>query len=257
MAKDRSPTYPQFGIEEAIDRAHKIYDRAKGHSVPPIEVHRAWGYSSPNGPGLVAISTLKEYALLADQGRGSNRTLRLSELALKILRDDQEVSVDRNAAICEAAFHPKIFSQLLEKYGRELPANGVIETELKLNLGFSDKGAPKVVEKLRQTLAYCNSLGDPVVEAGEADDIVDADFEQLPQPEDDQTDTDRVEQTADGPRAQFNLSLKGGGRAAFAISSSDAISAHEAALILANVNHALVQCGAPTQQGNQFPAIEE
>ena len=256
LAKDRSPTYPQFGIEAAIKKARQIYEHAKGHAVPPIEVHKAWGYSSPNGPGLVAISTLKEFDLLVDEGRGTDRTLKLSGPALQILRDDQEVSGDRTAAICAAAFHPKIFNQLLGKYGRELPANGVIETELKLNRGFSDKAAPKVVEKLRQTLAYCASLGDPEVGADTAEDIVEADFEQLP-PEHDHMDTAKIEQSAGGIKAQFNLSLKDGGRAAFALSMSDPISAQEAALIRANVNHALDQCGAPPHQDNSVLAIED
>lgn len=254
MGKDRSPTYPQLSIDQALERARQIYEHARIHAVPPIEVHKAWGYSSPNGPGLVAISTLKEFALLDDNGRGADRTLQLSKLAIKILRDEQEVSVDRNNAIREAASNPKIYKQLLEKYNNELPpGKGVIETELKINLGFSDKAAPKVVEKLRDTLAYCESLDHVSVGADTADDLTDAEFEELP-PEADQVDTD---QRTEGPRAQFNLSLRDGGRAAFAISTNDDISADEAALIMANVKHALSQCGAPLKEGNGVRSIED
>ena len=83
MARVRSPNYPSLSLPSAIDAARKIYDKEHTHKADPEVMAKALGYSGMNGASATALSALKKYGLLLDEGK----QLKISADALTILVD--------------------------------------------------------------------------------------------------------------------------------------------------------------------------
>lgn len=120
--RTRSPSYPTFGLEEAIRRAQTLYNAGEGQHFIPLDAIAEHWESAPKSSGfLQAIAALKQFGLLEDEGSGENRRARLSNLALDILLHP-EGSSERDEALKTAALTPKIHRELWEKYNGKLPA---------------------------------------------------------------------------------------------------------------------------------------
>ena len=251
MKREKSPAYPAFGIGEAIEKAKKLYAVAKQHPVHPHVVHKALNYATDSGPALVAVSALKQFGLLDDQGRGDTRTLQLSKIAIGIVRDERLVSKERNDLIRLASKNPKIYSAIIDKYDDDFPSDEAMINELKMHFGFTDKAAPAVIRKFRETLDYLVGLDAPSGPR-DGDSIVNADFELL---EDKDMDLGSNDTQADTRKGQFSLPLHSGGRAEFVIDPKRPISKQESQQILSMVKSTLALV---EDQGSSAPlAIEE
>ena len=95
-AKERSPNYPGINLEAALEKARILREREGKHYAPIETVLKHWGYVPKSSGGLVALSALKKFGLIDDQGKGEKRQVKLSDLELKILLDDREESKERS-----------------------------------------------------------------------------------------------------------------------------------------------------------------
>ena len=204
MPKERSPGYPAMSLPQALGRVSAIYQVAKKHPLPVEQMHDVLGFSSNSGPAKKTAASLMQFGLLEAEGRGEERALRLTERALRIERDKDEKSSDRLAAIREAAEQPRVFKDLKEHYGTDLPASEIVETHLKLVLGFTDGAAPVVYKKFLETADFVASLGDSRGSGGRPD-AVDVDFVEVG--EDIPTQHNTIEKD---DRGQFTLPLRQG-----------------------------------------------
>jgi hypothetical protein len=147
MAGSRGPSYPAFGLPEAIERARKLYEQDGRAQTSPEVAVGAWGYGSLNGASLRVLSALKQYGLLET----ANDYVKLSDRALAIIVEP-EGSPDRAEAIQAAAMAPAIFTSLLAEYQENVPSDGALVAHLVRKQGFSDDAAQKVVAAFRQTV---------------------------------------------------------------------------------------------------------
>ena len=242
MARDRrSPAYPTLSIEDAIKTAGVFYSYTKGHAIPASSAYEACGYAGKNGSSLQAVATLKQYHLLTAEVGDGDRQIRLTESALDILRDTREDSDERNAAIREAVTAPQIMNRLLAQYGNDLPSDGVLETDLKLKHGYSDKAAPIVVRVLRENIAYCDSLGAREITqyngSDQDDDVIrGVPFEEVA------LDREAELVSSETSRPQVDMALAGGGRLVLNMSISGAVVTRaEADLVRGHVENILGQ----------------
>src|SRR5437764_345863 len=100
--KERSPNYPSINLKEAIAKAKLFHAQEKKQAAPIGVAVKHWGFSSFSGPARGMASALLKYGLLEEEGRGDDRRVKLSRLALNILLDEQPVSPERDTAIKEA-----------------------------------------------------------------------------------------------------------------------------------------------------------
>src|SRR4051794_36902283 len=86
--RTRSSAYPSFGLEEAIHKASVLYKGEGRHWFPVVSMatHLETQVTSSNFQR--AISTLKQFGLLEDEGTGEKRRLRLSDLMLDLLEHE-------------------------------------------------------------------------------------------------------------------------------------------------------------------------
>src|SRR5690242_3406715 len=111
MARVRSPNYPAFGLNEALNRIRTIHAAEQHLAAPKEVIAKHLGYNGLNGGSLKAISALLKYGLL-DEAQGDK--LRVSPLAISIMypgKDD-----DRRASIRESAFRPAIFQEIFNEW---------------------------------------------------------------------------------------------------------------------------------------------
>ena len=102
--------------------------------------------------GLVTLSALKKFGLTDERGKGTSREIKLSDLALRILLDDREDSLERMQAIQEAALNPVIHRKLWDDYGGELPSHQTLLLKLRKDEGFTDNAAEDLINEFERTI---------------------------------------------------------------------------------------------------------
>src|SRR4051812_14070001 len=113
--RDRSPNYPYITLPAALDRAKQLYDVEKrGAAAIPV-VAKHWDYSPKSSGLLQSIAALKSYGLLDEEGRGDDRRVRLSDLALRILLDQRPDPRERREMLQRSARMPIIAQRVLDK----------------------------------------------------------------------------------------------------------------------------------------------
>src|SRR6187431_1849168 len=106
MARGRSPNYPSLNINEAVDRAKKVYGKEHLHQVPKQVVAEDLGYTSLNGASLTAIGALRRYGLLEAAGDG----LRVTKDAVTLI-ELTAMEPSYLDTLKKIAFTPELFQQ--------------------------------------------------------------------------------------------------------------------------------------------------
>lgn len=156
----RSPSYPYLTLEKAIEFATLFYKKESRHKATPDVAAEHLGYTATSSLGARALSALTKFGLLDAEGLGEERRVWISELGLSIVLDRQEESPDRLKAIQEAALNPKVFRELWERWGRELPSRATMETVLLKEYSFNESALDQFIGNLKDTLEFAGLLGD-------------------------------------------------------------------------------------------------
>src|SRR5690606_10380238 len=91
----RSPAYPAVSLKVALKKASEFYKVEGRNEAFQSVALTHWGYSPGSGNGLQLAAALASYGLIDATGSGSNRKVKLSQIALKILLDDREDSSEK------------------------------------------------------------------------------------------------------------------------------------------------------------------
>ena len=142
--KDRSPNYPFIPLDVALDRAAQFYAKEKKGAAPLLVAASHWGYSPSSSGFLQTIAALKSYGLMSDEGSGSERTVRLTELALRILLDQRPDSSERAQYMRDAALAPPVMRDIYSKFENNLPSEPTLRHFLVFNLSFNNNTASRL-----------------------------------------------------------------------------------------------------------------
>jgi hypothetical protein len=143
VVRDRSPPFPFISLEKAIERAREFetdYKKSAGRIANAMSV---WGYTPKSSGGQQTIGALLAYGLFEDEGSGSERKVKLTELALRILKDERPGK--REEALKEAALKPKAFSEQWLRWGSGRPPDRECISELTLERGFIEDAAKRFI----------------------------------------------------------------------------------------------------------------
>lgn len=152
--KQRSPSYPAIGLEQAIARARTLYDHEGRNAAPVAAVLGHWNYSAKSSGGRLALAALKKYGLIEDEGSNEQRKVKLTRLALAILLDDREDSPDRTRAIRTAALAPAINREILDRFPDGLPSDANLRHFLLFDRTFTEAAASDFIPQFRATVAF-------------------------------------------------------------------------------------------------------
>jgi len=157
----RSPAYPIFDLGTAVDRASKLLKDAHHHPVGASVLSTAWGMKSADGRVWRHAAALIQYGLAADFGTGKSRKFQITDIARRIVKDENPDSPKRVAALKTAMFSPVIHQELWDKFKTaEGLSDAVIKTYLTVDRAengesaYSGSAADEVIETYRASLAY-------------------------------------------------------------------------------------------------------
>lgn len=193
----RSPAYPAVSLKVALQKASDFY-RVEGRN----EVFQAvalthWGYSPGSGNGLQLAAALANYGLVEASGSGSNRKVRLSQIALKILLDEREDSSEKTQYIQSLALKPKINQKLWNLWGAELPSTANMRHHLIFEENFNEKSVAGFVKDFRETIEFAGFNKSPSV--GKTSEFAQEDDQAFEEGEDTPSQVDETKSTQRQP----------------------------------------------------------
>ena len=86
----RSPAYPAIDVQTALKRSQELYGKAQQHysHIDSVAVH--WGYKPGSGLTATTVAALIRYGFLVAEGTGKDRRVRLTDLALDIIKRSKD-----------------------------------------------------------------------------------------------------------------------------------------------------------------------
>lgn len=149
MSRVRSPKYPNFAIDAAVENTNAIYDADRNYPITRLDVAKHMGYSSLSGAADKSISTLMQYGLLERVSKGE---VKVSQLAIDILHPENDAQ--KKKALLKAAFLPPLFSAIRERFhDREPPSDQALRSWL-LREQFNDRAINPIIKSYSGTCFY-------------------------------------------------------------------------------------------------------
>jgi hypothetical protein len=108
---DRSPRYPNADLEDAVLQISKVFSSDRRNPIDRLVAAKHMGYSSLNGSADKALAALMQYGLLEKVAKGE---VCVSQVAVDILHP--EAKNDRSDAISRAAYSPRVFAAIRERF---------------------------------------------------------------------------------------------------------------------------------------------
>jgi hypothetical protein len=153
-ARTRSPRCPSHSLGEALKRAQQIYDKNHRHPVAPDVAAKAMGLkNADSGTAKTAIASLIYYGLL---NRGGDSKLSVSAEVEKYQFTPDPLHKARY--LQEWFSKPKVFSELVARYGEKIPGDDAIKYELISN-GFKPAAADEATQIFRESLEFLKLNG--------------------------------------------------------------------------------------------------
>jgi hypothetical protein len=152
--RHRSPAYPSIPLRKALERAKQFYAQQREHPAPFTAALDLWEFKSKSSGGLQTISALKQYGLMRELENAKSRQVQLTDLALRIIRDEREPSPDRDALIKRAALLPKIYAKLWAKWGLGFAADATMRFFLVQEEKYNETSVDDLIADYKDTVAF-------------------------------------------------------------------------------------------------------
>jgi hypothetical protein len=136
-------------LDEALDRALKIYDAEHLHAAPVDVAAKHMGYKDANnGAALSALASLRYYGLVERPKEGLLNVSRDVEAYKFAPTEDL-----RRSFLLRFITTPPLFAELIDRYGPKLPSDGTLKYEL-IQRGFLPGPASSLVAVLKQSIEF-------------------------------------------------------------------------------------------------------
>src|SRR6476661_192373 len=119
----RSPAYPSFSVQKALEQVKALYEQEKEYAAPFASALKAWGYGAKSSGGRQTLATMKYYGLIEITGEGDSRRIKVSDFAFKSLRDPREDDTEKRQSIRRVALTPAAHKLLLDEYPNGLASD--------------------------------------------------------------------------------------------------------------------------------------
>lgn len=169
--RKRSPRCPSIALEEAIQRIGDLYDKESKHAVAADAAAQGLGYKdAKSGAAKTMIASVSYYGLLK---RGADGKLSVSSDFEKYkYAPDDDVKAK---FINEWLKNPKVFGELIARYGDDFPSDAALKYEL-IEMGFKPDAAEDALNVLKRSVDFVKSQGGialTVEAVGDEEDIQD------------------------------------------------------------------------------------
>ncbi len=163
-AKIASPRVPSISLEKAIGFMRKMWEHEKRNAAPIPSVLSHWNYKPKSSGGFLAVAAMKRFGLVDEQGSNEKRTLKLSPLALELLKLDSTDPSEFRRLLKKAALAPAFHKEMWSKYGEELPSEATFKSFLVFDKHFSDEAAQQFIRQYKDTITFAKLGSSDMVE---------------------------------------------------------------------------------------------
>lgn len=164
----RSPSYPATDLQEAIERAAVVWKNDRNHETQLKSLSAHWGFNPASSSVLSKVAALKHFGLMDEVKGGQPGAVKLSDMAVKILANEDTASPERIALIKQAALMPVVFAELWEKYKGDLPSDVTIKTYLVGDRSFNPDVVNGLIKAFKSTISFAGlQKSDTIIEENE------------------------------------------------------------------------------------------
>lgn len=151
ILRKKSPRAPSISLDDAIEKAGKIYDKDRCHAAPIDGVAQHIGYKNAgNGAALSALASLKYYGLIDRPKEGMAAVSKQYE-AFRFAPSE----TIKHELITKWLKAPPVFAELLGKYTEGLPSDKTLIFDLIQN-GFAPGPAESCVQIFRKSVDFAH-----------------------------------------------------------------------------------------------------
>ena len=154
MAIGRSKSNPGLDLQEAVGKASLLYHKDGRNSVHIRVATDHWGFSEKSSAGRRAVSALSQFGLVEEIGRGEDKEIKLTPLALDIITDERPDSRERLEKLQTTALSPSLYNQLWERSDHSMPSEGAIRDFCQRVHGFNPNGIREFVKNFTSTIEF-------------------------------------------------------------------------------------------------------
>jgi hypothetical protein len=149
VIRKKSPRAPSIPLEEALEKALRVYEKEKRYPAPTEVVAQDMGYKSANnGAALSALASLRYFGLLEKPEDG--------KLAVSKDVENYQYAPDpkiKSELLLKWLRAPAIFADLLDRYPEGLPSDANLRFDL-MNRGFSPAAGDSAVSVFRRSAEF-------------------------------------------------------------------------------------------------------
>jgi hypothetical protein len=147
--RKKSPRAPSMPLNEALDRALKVYEKERLHPAPVEVIAASMGYKSANnGSALSAIASLRYYGLLERPKEGFLAVTKKVE-SYKFTPSDSQ----RKELLIDFLKSPPLYAELVEQYSTGLPSDANLKYDL-IQRGFIPGAAESTLNCFKQSVSF-------------------------------------------------------------------------------------------------------
>lgn len=148
----RSPQFPFIPLQKAIERTREFEVHYGPNAGRVANAVKTWKYGEKSSGGIQTIAALSAYGLMSDEGSLDARKLKVTPLALTILKDKRPGAAEE--AIRKAALNPKIIAKLWADWGASRPPDAECISTLHLDMKFTEEAAGRLLRIYDATIGY-------------------------------------------------------------------------------------------------------
>jgi hypothetical protein len=154
--RKKSPRAPSSALDEAVERALRLYEKERRHAVPIDIAAKAMGYNGANnGTALKMIATMRYFGLLERPQEGALR-VHVDVEHYKFNPNDSE----RASLLTKWLLAPQVFSDMLSVYTENLPSDEAIKYDL-VKRGFAPDAATECAAVFRRSVEWSGYFNRP------------------------------------------------------------------------------------------------
>lgn len=153
MPRLRSPNYPHVSLKDAIEMAGKIHSVDRTYTIEREVAAQHLGYTGITGPAGKMLASLLHYGLLEKVAKNQ---VRVSDTAVEVMYPDDQKQWEE--ALRRAAFSPKLFSNLRERFPGDAPSEASLRSYL-VKQGFSDRAIKPAISAYLRTFEFVQQNG--------------------------------------------------------------------------------------------------
>ncbi len=167
IPRKKSPRAPSIPLDEAIEKALRVYEKERLHPAPTNVIAQHMGYKDANnGRALGALASLRYYGLVERHSNG----------LLSVTKDVENYKFAPNEETSHAYLRrfltaPPLLAELLERYSSGLPSDGNLRYEL-IQRGFLPSTAESLVGVFRRSTEFAQAFGQQPTEEPSPQPIV-------------------------------------------------------------------------------------